>query len=256
MKHKFVLATAVAVILLAAAAAAGLNAVFSVTAVRVEVTAFSSAAKQDALALQEDVNAFVGASTVFLDTEEVRAAAERYPYFCVEAVEKQYPQTVVLTVREREERFAVPAEGGYRIYDAEGFLLGTRTENASRIDGAPDILLNGLTAEDEQFSYALDVAAAIDGAIGDVRMNLASIALNAPTSDRADDYFLLRMSEGVEVCLYEPSDAAAEKAALAMEKYASLFDEDRMFGRIVVLRDASSGELTATYTPRDLGTNA
>ena len=108
MKHKFVLATAVAVILLAAAAAAGLNAVFSVTAVRVEVTAFSSAAKQDALALQEDVNAFVGASTVFLDTEEVRAAAERYPYFCVEAVEKQYPQPVVLTVREREERFAVP----------------------------------------------------------------------------------------------------------------------------------------------------
>lgn len=262
MKKKVVLVCICSVLVLIAVIAVGLNAVFSVGTVRVNFTLYSDRAREESASLQKDLDRFVGSSTTFLDLEEVRGAVEEYPYFRLDSVEKQYPQTIVVTVSERQETFAYEnADGAFSLLDKEGFCLGTNTDGANRADGLANILLRGFTltaaagetVSGDYFAEWLTVYNVWAQTLGNVRMNVVSVELARPTTSSADDYFTVMMSEGVKVTIKNPSSLTEEKARAALSKYTELLDEDKMFGEIYVSESILTGEVTATYTPRNLG---
>lgn len=261
MKKRVVLVSILSVLVLLAVIAVGLNAVFSVGTVKVNYNLFSENARAESANLQKDLDRFVGSSTAFLDLKEIEDTVAEYPYFRLDAVEKQYPQTIVVSVTERQEKFAVGEDGTYRILDDEGFCLADGATASNRADGAPNILLTGFeltasvgtAAQGEYLAEWLAIYDEWEAALGNVRMNVASVALECPTTSSADDYFTVIMSEGVKVTIKNPASATAEKARAALAKYLELLDEDKMFGEIYVSESIQTGEVTATYTPRNLG---
>ena len=255
MKKRLIITTIVAVFLLVAILAAALNTIFTVTHVRTDFTTYSSEGKGEAATLREELDAFIGRSTTFLDLGELSATVDRYPYFRLEEVEKRYPNTVYLRIAERKETFVIAEETGYSAYADNGVFLRTAETTANRASGE-NILLTGFSftrsGSPSMFTgtYAEEVRLATDAIrakLTEERANVLSIELIRRTSDARNDFFRLRMQEGVVIDLGNPSVQPAEKAALAIDRYLALGDEDRIFGFITVL-DGENGELYSDYT--------
>lgn len=249
MQKKAVLTTLVALLLLIAAIIAGVNAVFTVTLVSVEFETCSAEGREEAERIEQELNEkYVGKSSSLLDLEEVRACVEAHPCFRVVNAEKSYPTTVKLSVEERRETFAFASEGGYSIIDETGRYLYVKERNENRAGGA-NILLEGFDLSGEgdvrgdYFAELLKVASAFRETLPEIRANVVSVRLVRTTSDARNDFFRIRMVEGVVIDLGNPSFKPAEKAALALKRYDSLSDEHRSFGFITVVDSAQSGEV-------------
>ncbi len=255
MKKRLIITTVVALALLAAILAAALNTIFTVTHVRTDFTTYSQEGKEEAASLREELDAFVGRSTTFLKLEEVSATVEKYPYFVIEELEKQYPTTVYLRISERKETFAIAEDGAYAAYADNGVFLRMAETSANRAEGN-NIVLTGFDFERSgsplmfRGTYAEEVRLvtdAIRAKLMEERANVVSVELVKSTSDARNDFFRIRMHEGVVIDLGNPSVLAAEKASLAIDRYLALGDEDRTFGYITVL-DGEDGELHWDYT--------
>ncbi len=256
MKKKVIITTVVAFVLLAAVIAAGLNAIFTVTHVRADFTTYSEAGSADAVELRGRLDQYIGKSSTFLDLGELSEEVARYPFFRLACIEKRYPTTVYLRIEERKETYAIAGEDGYTTFADNGLLLRSGlSENTNRC-GGQNILLEGFsfTAEGSpatmQGEYAealLSVMQAFKSALTEPRANVLTVTLMRNTSDRRNDFFRIRMCEGVAIDLADPASYPAEKAALALEKYFALSDEMRTFGFITVV-DGANGELFADYS--------
>ncbi len=242
MKKRVAIFSVVAVLLLAAAVAAGLNAVFTVSSVVLEADCFSEAARADAAALQTDLDAFRGRSTTLLDLAEVRATAERYPYLRVEEIGKEYPQTVSLRVSERRETFAAGrSDGRYDLFDDRGAYLGVSETNANRADGARNILIDGFdgfgyaaepSSEGNGLAALLAVAARFGDDVCGARTNLLSVSLRIPLrDDPRTEYLEIVTAEGACYRIVNPSYRCEEKAEIAARHYFGLSDGERVYGR-------------------------
>ncbi len=250
MKTRVILTTLVAFLLLVAVTAAGLNAVFTVTNVRSEFRTYSADGERDAAALRTELDGFVGASTTFFDLDEIRGAVEKYPCFRLEEVKKEFPSTLRVVVRERRETFAVALEeGGYAVLDEEGNYLYGKEENVNRVFGA-NILLEGFdpissagTPGGAYFDAWREVASVFEEALTEIRANVVSVTLMRTTSVERNDFFRIRMREGVVVDIGNPSFKPTEKAQLAVRDYLALADEERIFGFITVVDSPASGEV-------------
>lgn len=257
MRKRVLLATFVALVLLAAAIGAGMNAVFTVTNVRAEFSTCSEAGAEEAVRIRAALDGFVGKSTTFLDLDDVRAAVEENPCFRVESAEKIYPATVRVSVSELREEFACRTETGYAILDGEGKCLYEKEENVNRVSGE-NILLEGFgleysggTAQGEYFENVLEVATAFRASLGEIRSNVVSITLVKVTSAARNYFFRIRMKEGVVIDLGNPAEKAGEKAAAAIGAYNALSDENRIFGFITVLDSPETGEVLRPDYSRD-----
>ncbi len=254
MKKKVILTSIVAFVLLAAAIAAGLNAVFTVTHVRAEFVTVSEEGRADAAELREKLDAFIGKSTTFLNTEEVREVVESYPCFKLKQIEKQYPTTIYLSVTERKEAYVLAQKNGkYAVFDEEGKYLYEKTTTQNRASGE-NIVLNGFLLSNQNGAlggtYAKEIKSVFSAfceRLGEVRANVISISLVSPTSNRVNDFFRVRMREGVVIDLSNPQLKTAEKALLALDRYESISDEDRIFGFITVV-DGADGKPVSDYS--------
>ncbi len=228
MKKKVIIISILSALIFIAAVLAGLNAIFTVNAVKVEFSVYSDAARQDALSLQEELDGFIGKSSVMLDLNEVEQTVEKYPYFQLNGIEKALPQEIKLQIEERRELCALQTEEGFRVYDAEGNFLVARAENANRVDGAPNILFE-CEEGSEEFSLMLAVCNAMEGALPDVRMSVVSLK----TVENAGVTKLhIQMREGVKIVLFTPFEDTQNKTLLAVEEYLALSDIERMDGEI------------------------
>lgn len=265
MKKRVIWTTVCAAILFLAALAAGLNAVFTVTSVKASFIAFSDVGRQESGSLQKELDRFVGKSTTFLDTEEIRAVVEKYPCFRIEGeIEKKFPQTVELTVVEREEVFAVWSEekNAYAVLDGGGVYLYDK-ENASNRLGGENIVLTGFslkleagkTAEGENFEEFLAVYREFESELGGLRRNVVSATFGRPSSQASYDYFSLTMREGVTVFIDRPSSKAQEKAARAIETYLSLSEREKTYGEIFAGENPLTGEVTAKHNSVSVNAN-
>ena len=263
MKKRVILTTVCAAVLFLAAVGAGLNAVFTVTSVQASFSALSETGIKEAKELQKELDGFVGKSTTFLDTEEIRATVEKYPCFKIEGkIEKRFPQTIVLNVAEREEVFAVWSEerGKYAVLDADGIYLYDKDDASNRL-GGQNIVLTGFSlelrkgeaAQGEIFSEFLAVFREFESKLGGVRRNLASVQFGKPSSQASYDYFSLSMQEGVAVFIDRPSSKAQEKAQKAIGLYFSLDERERTYGEIFASENPLTGEITAKHNSVPIG---
>ncbi len=253
-KGKILLATFIGLVLLGAVLAAALNAVFTVTDIRVQFSLLSEEGVADSYALQADLEEnFVGKSTTFLDLEEVRESVNAYPAFRLESVEKQFPRTVVLSVSERRETYAFALENGkFAILDDEGNYLYEKADNTNRRKGE-NVLLEGFSlhragsgVSGECFSEALLFCNVFAEELDDIRANIRSIRL-VPTGNtlEGDFFFRVGFSEGVYADVYQPSHLTEEKASAVLTRYLSLTDVQRLYGFFDVV-DLLSGGFTVS----------
>ena len=249
MRKKILLSTIVSFVLLAAVIAAGINAVFTVSDVQTEYVVYSAEGRAETAQLNEKLGRYRGKSSTFLDLNDVKDTVEQFPCLSAERIEKKYPSAVSLTVRERKETYAVRQENGFAVFDEEGRYLYEKADNVNRLDGDKNILLEGFSfvckertaAEGE---YAAELFAAFDTlkeTLGSIRANVLRAELKKFSSDGRTHFFYIYMREGVMLSIKNPAKAGEEKAAVAVEKYLSLTDKQRVKGVIDVVDDLITG---------------
>lgn len=262
---RVILTSIVAVLMLIAVIAAGLNAVFTVTLVRAEFALCSAEGQKEAKELQEELDTFVGKSTTFLDLEDMEALVSAYPCFRLEGIRKKFPKTVELQITERKELFAFElAEGGYAILDEEGIYLYSRSEseNVNRADGAPNLVVSyvkivgsdrmeipvfpfegqlGERANATYFDELFTVFRVFGEKLSSVRANILSVKIEQRGSDPRNDFLCMEMREGVRIEIGNPSYRVEDKARAAIGKYLSL-DDVQMVSGVVQAIDYTDGE--------------
>lgn len=235
MKKRSILTTVIALVLLVAVIAAGLNAIFTVTYVRANFRTYTERGAAAAETLKEELNGYVNRSSVFLDLSEVRATVEANPRFEVVAIEKDYPETIAVEIVERREAFVVADDAGtYTLLDEEGVVL----ETIGSADG--HILLEGFTltvtngvASGAHFSELLEIYGRLRESLGEVRANVDRISLESPAQNWT--VFRVYMHEGTQIELIDPGARAGEMTAQAVERYLSMSDAERVFRNISVV---------------------
>lgn len=260
MKKKYLLATAIGLVLLGAVIGAALNAVFTVTDVKVNFTVLSEQGAEDAVVLQEKLeDLFIGKSTTFVKLEEMDPVMAAYPAFKLEKAEKEFPRTVTVAVTERKEAFAFRrADNGlFAVLDEEGRYLYDKSTNENRRKGE-NILFDGFVFADTQpgevvrgdfFEAALAFADVFWDELGDARANIESISLIDTGNPVEKDCFLrIRMREGVCMEVYDPKSYTTEKAEDMLRKYLSLTDAQRMYGFFDVMDLLDPSDAERPYT--------
>ncbi len=237
-KGKILLATAIGVFLLAAVIGAALNAVFTVTDVKIGYATLSDEGVADCYALQEELEEkYVGSSTTFLDLGEVEEIVRRYPAFRAEKIEKHFPATLSLTLTERKETYAFARQNGkYAVLDETGLFLYEKEENLNR-RGGENILLEGFEFTGEEgetvggkyFTELLTFCGVFAESLGDVRANLTSVSLISAVNE-TEGVFRLRLKEGVYVDVFNPSHLTKQKAESVLSYYQSLSDMQKLYG--------------------------
>lgn len=260
MKKKVLLMTAIGLVLLGAVIGAALNAVFTVTDVVVNYSPVSEAGIQKSYSLQEVLEErFIGKSTTFLHLEDVSAAVAEFPCFELEEVKKDFPRTVVLTVRERRETYAFAREDGlYAVLDEHGKYLYDKEDNSNHREGE-NILFVGFElsvvsseVSGEYFSEALKFVNVFLENLGDARSNIVSISLMGTENALAGSHFFrICMREGLIVDVYGPKNMPAEKALSVLEKYLALDDAQRLYGFFDIV-DLMDGGFTVSEHRADV----
>lgn len=249
MKKKVLLMTLIGLLLLGAVIGVALNAVFTVTDVKIGFSTNSETGKAESFDIQRELEEeFVGKSTTFLDLDDVQLALERHPAFRVDSVRKVFPNTLVLSLTERTEVFAFARrDGGYAILDGEGTYLYDKEENANRRGGANLELFGFLDLSAEKagsvatgtcFSELLTMLSVFREGLGDVRANLSSVwLLHTENPVQGEYYFRFTMKEGVTVNVYTPENFTEAKAEEILKTYLSLTDEQKLYGLFDVIDD-------------------
>lgn len=257
-KKKVLLLTGIGLILLVAVIAVALNAVFTVTDVKMNFARLSEEGAADAVKLQLDLEkAYVGKSTTFAKTETAEEIVKNYPSLALEEVHKEFPRTVVLTVSERKEAFSFRRSdnGRYAVLDEEGRYLYDRDTNTNRRKGE-NILFDGFVFEDTQpgelvkgelFDRALAFVQVFLDNLGDARANIVSVTLVEEYNPiLGNNYLSVRMREGVIIKVYfgekeDESRTMEKKANAALAKYLSLSDAEKLYGYFDVIDSAQAG---------------
>ena len=248
MHKRNIIAIILTVIIFIAAAMLGISSVYRVSAVTLDVSVISEAAKDEAEELQQKLlERYKDESIFFVEKQEAEEEFAAFPYFRMVSFQKTYPNRLVIQASEDAELFAVDRGNGYYILGSDGTVLGIREDSANRSDGADNIVVTGLSAfgekgellgGDENIPYLLTFCSRASLLLDGLRSNVASIEVMKPTSDAKDVRFCLSMREGVKVYVSTPRNLTEKKASAFVSLYLSLKSEERLGGRIEVTDDA------------------
>ena len=248
---KTLIMTSVALVLLLAVIAAGLNVIFTVTHVDVSFNTFSEQGAADAVTLKKELDEYTGSSTTFLKLSKVEKKVQEYPCFRLEEVKKKFPKTLQVVVSERRELFAYGLENGkYAMIDAEGICLRIVDDNISRSGGENVLLKNftlnasvGARVEGEYFEAVLSAFSGFESYMADARANIREVKLSYNGSGSSINYnsFVILMQEGCKITIYNPLVNADEKAKEAVKVYERFSDVDKLHGEITVTDGADGG---------------
>ncbi|MBQ8291663.1 MAG: hypothetical protein IJX88_04035 [Clostridia bacterium] len=265
MRKKNVLVVILTVLIFLSATILGVSAVFRVDEVLVVAPVVSEEAKTEATELKRELLKAYEKESIFSVEESVaKNVIAKFPYFHMTKFEKAYPNRLVVTVREGEEVYATPCDetaGTYYILDEAGTVLGIRESTANRADGANNVLIVGqpalmLTGEkwqplagDEALETLFAFCKAVSKDLNGIRRNVISVTVLRLASAKEETLFKLEMREGVNVYVRNPADGGAAKAKIAIDKYLSLSDGERLKGAILVFDN--EGEVVCNYYERD-----
>lgn len=247
------------VLLFLSAALIGVTSVYRIDGVTVVASVVTDAAKDEAVELERRLNAsYENQISFFADETEAEEILADFSHFRMTSFEKSYPDKIIVKVTEDAEVYAVACadkENSYYILGGDGTILGIRDSYVNRLDGAQNVLLEGLTASGEKgaklsgddcFTTMLQVCDFATKTGIELRRNVISVAVVIRSPETI---FRVTMREGV--CLYigDPTTMTEEKTIAAMNKYLSLSDEEKLCGRITVTDN--EGTLVVTYSKTD-----
>lgn len=259
MHKRNVIAIILTAIIFIAAAVLGVTSVYRVSAVTLDVSVISEAAKTEADELQKKLLERFDRESIFSVGEKaVEEEFAAFPYFRMTSFKKAYPNRLIVGAAEDAEVFAVEKADGYYILAADGTILGEREDCSNRSDGADNVLLSGISASgvrgealggDGSIPYLLRFCSTVSLLLDGLRSNIQSIEVVRPTSSEKDINFCLRLREGVVAYIYNPYNLTEKKASAFVSLYLSLKDEEKLGGRIAVTDDGKNpDEVLSSYS--------
>lgn len=223
---------------------------FSVKKVSVE---FSVYGESQATEIREDLETFNGRNILFVKVSDVYAVCDKYPYYEITAVKKEYPNVLKVNVKKRAEKFRLTADNGVFVLDGEGIVLndtGVTEIAANVIDlNAGDLTVvaevgKKITTSDDGLFFAV-ITSAQTLNISDCVKNISIDKLNVGGTDfRRDAVF--ETHTGVKVTVEDVDDDGAAKINAAFIKYESLSDYEKTVKDIIAYK--SGGEIVAVWT--------
>lgn len=267
---KFVILYAVAIFLIVFLIT--FNSVCSISAFEVYFEVDGSQTEQAEAVQAALEERYLRKSILFFDEEDAAAlvSEESGGYFEVTDVEKHFPNSVTVRVREKYESYAFELNGLYYVVGDDGTVLAIKESNTNNIvPGRQNIEVIGFSfvapAVGDTFAVAEEDAAAYAalrvfigelnarGMVGNVlRVEYTSLGVSDPALDRS--MFYVECTEGVQIWISNPASAAQDKAEAALDIYEGLGDAERTYGYISVVdrRDPSTGAdlgVDAVYSP-------
>lgn len=195
--------------------------------------------------IKENIISHCGGGLLFsVGEEKVRDAVDNGTY-SLDKIEKIYPCTLNVTIRERKETFAVRRGEEYGIYDENGKYMKSSENYLNAHDNAPDVLLEGVEC-DEDIEALANVSAAFGTKFMSLRSVLESVALSGSSALSGKDRVIFRLRCGVEIELQNYKNMTKEKISAVYTLYDGLSGEQKLGGKIYGYTIAD-GSVAATY---------
>jgi hypothetical protein len=271
MRKKKWLVIILTAILFVSASILGVSTVYRVREVTVLAPIVSEEAKTEAAELQEALNEAYYKDGIFsVDSEKAEQIVSDFPYFRITSFKKDYPNRLVVEVREDAEVYAVQKGAEYYILNAQGTLLGVRDNYINRSDKGDNLLVFGanLTVDGKkgktlESDPVFKTLIAFCGRLSDgflsldaessprgIRGNILSVEIMRPVVNERETVFKLTTEEGVCIFVRTPSVNTNEKAEIALEAYTGLSDLKKTTG-VIVVWDGTGGVKADYYEDLD-----
>lgn len=249
-------------ILFVAAVVLGVNSVYRVSEVALEINYVSEEAKLEAELLEERLSAVYGKRSIFeVKANDSESVFAEFSYFRLTDFKKEYPNKIVVEATEDDEVFAVASEVAdeYYILALDGTILSIRENALNRSDNAPNILIDGVHISGEKgeictseeivklLPFLQELSTCMDG----LRANITKIEYVIYGGNVEQYNFSMR--EGVTLMLQKADEMAKEKANKVAEKYASLEDKELLSGYLYATN--SDEKATVVYSPTEITLN-
>ena len=244
--------TLILVVVFIAAVAIGLGVVFAVRNVNVCAVGYSAEEGEtseefsDAVAsISSSLSSLKGRSMLGVDEDDVLSVVEASGYAEFVSVEKVYPCTLNVTVKEKLEVYAVYDEesASYSVYDGSFSYITSKSSNVNNLDGAPNILVSGIGEDDYEYVAAVsEVLAENFSSLRVIVEGYSCYEYSGSTSDAGADVLTVTLRSGLILELFDYRENTAEKAGRLCEVFAGL-DEELKLGGTLSCRQSSDGGL-------------
>ncbi len=251
MKKK-VLTILLTVLLFLSAVALGISTVFRVNGVSVEATLLTAEEKSRLPQLQAELTALYDKDSIFsVNDEKAQALIEKYPYLRVTGFSKSYPNRLTVTIVEESEVYEVYSADKKYVLGREGIIVriadASESSKGVRVDG---LIVTGekggSLSGDQHLSSVLTLCMEMDKVLNGIGRNILSVEV---LQNAYENIYRLKTREGVNIYVHTPATLTKEKVRMAVDKYLSLADGERMVGRILVLD--VEGSVSADYDAED-----
>lgn len=231
------------------------RAVFSVASINIDYSYYTDSEVDNANRL---LSHYYGANLLFVDTDKVVNLVNENTSLKVESVKKNYPNVLEIKLKQRQERFAIKTSDGYFILDEEWTVVDKRDNLKNSVDNLDNILLTFQNAEFD--ASILQIRSTLTIGRDDL-LNAVTSMVNEISSPRdfikeivvvekekgVNFYVNFLTFEGVTIEVRKALLDPKQKITLGVEKYESLFDRDKLSGKVAVY-SLDSGEIVATYS--------
>ena len=199
---------------------------------------------------QNDLDKFMNGNLLFLNTEKVKTALEKYAYFDIIEVKKVYPNRVEITVNERQEGYFVKTETKGYILDVNGFCLKEVPldfDNEDKLIELYGISFSEITVgkpvvaeKSEIFEVALTMAKAA---------NLNNCIETMTVDVRKDsEAVLFETKTDVGILVSKVMDGGVEKTLMVFGEYDNMTDYEKSYYWLNVYRLEETGEIKVVWT--------
>ncbi len=244
-------------ILFVAAAALGIDSVYRVDEVALEINYVSEDAKSEAAALKKELTELYKKQSVFrVNEEDSKEIFARFPYFRLTDFKKEYPDKLIVEATEDAEVFAVKQGEEYYILSLDGTILSVRNSPQNRSDGKDNVLIEGMeiagdkgtVCQGEKFLKALPFLKELSIRFDGLRSNLVKVGYELKGG--AIEQFNVKTREGVEIRVQKIEEFTQEKAEKVAQAYLGLQDVERLTGYIYATN--GTDKVTVAYYPSEI----
>ncbi len=229
--------------------------VFSVSDINVEYSYYKQSEVEKA---NEILNGYKRSNLLFIKEDEIINLIHSNTDLKVESVEKKYPNVLNVKLKERQEMFAIKVGDEFLILDDEYTVVDIRNNCVNDVDNLDNILLEFKNSEFNGEVLNLrstltignnSLLSAFKTAVENIESPRDYISKIIVEEKQAGEnyYFYFNTLEGVTVEIRKATELTEKKVCLAMEKYLSLDDGDKLLGKVASYK-LDSGEVVAIYT--------
>lgn len=247
-------------LLFCAFSALGIDSVFRVEDVALEINVVSEDAKTEAQSLKRELLSIYEKNSIFsVDEKGAEEVLADFPYFRLTNFSKDYPNKLVVEVTEDAEVFAIQSQDEYYILGLDGTVLSKRTDPNNRSDGRENVFIEGVTVlaekgevcKTESIMKALPFLKTLSNRFNGLRSNIVKIVYEKIGSN---EQYTLYMREGLKIYVMRMDEFTTEKGDAIADAYLSMSDPARLSGSLFVTN--TSEKVTIQALPNDLPENS